>query len=157
MCIRDSPSTGTGLIKKVTIDKYTDYENTKTASRQLRYVAEPRALKDYNDDATTTLVADITATKTQFAVADATALVINSYIDIGEELMYIVSKDGNNLTVRRGQDGTTKKSHIQQSAVNVVNSADDAALELGDDFGFSEQRFDFNDGRVWSPTKGTDV
>ena len=71
--------------------------------------------------------------------------------------MYIVSKDGNNLTVRRGQDGTTKKSHIQQSAVNVVNSADDAALELGDDFGFSEQRFDFNDGRVWSPTKGTDV
>ena len=153
----DVPSSGTGLIKKVTIDKYTDYENTKTASRQLRYVAEPRALKDYNDDATTTLVADITATKTQFAVADATALVINSYIDINEELMYIVSKDGNNLTVRRGQDGTTKKSHIQQSAVNVVNSADDAALELGDDFGFSEQRFDFNDGRVWSPTKGTDV
>ena len=146
-----------GIIKKVQVDYATDTANRTAASRQLRYVAEPRALKDYNDDATTTLVSEITATKTQFAVADATALVINSYIDIGEELMYIVSKDGNNLTVRRGQDGTTKKSHIQQSAVNVVNSADDAAVELGDDFGVSEQRYDYSDGRVWSPTKGTDV
>ena len=151
------PESGSGLIKKVVIDKYTDYENTKTASRQLRYVAEPRALQDYNNDATTTLVADITSTKTQFAVADATALLVNSYIDIDEELMYIVKIDGNTLTVRRGQDGTGKTSHVQATAVHVVNAADNAAVELGDDFGFSEIRYDYGDGKVWSPTKGTDV
>ena len=153
------PTSSEGLIKKVTVDKYTDYENTKvsTASRQLRYVAEPRALKDYNADATTTLTVDITATKTQFNVADATALVENSYIDIDEELIYIKSISGTTLTVTRGVDGTAKAAHVQASPVHVVNAADNAAVELGDDFGFSEQRFDFADGRVWSPTKGDDV
>ena len=151
------PSAGTGLIKKVQIDKYTDTANTKTASRELRYVAEPRALQDYNNDATTTLAEDITATKTQFNVADANNLSVDGYIDIGEELMMIKSITGNTLVVKRGSDGTTKASHINGDAVSIVNAADDALVELGDDFGFSEQRFDFNDGRVWSPTKGADV
>jgi len=151
------PSAGTGLIKKVQIDKYTDTANTKTASRELRYVAEPRALQDYNNDATTSLAEDITATKTQFNVADANNLSVNGYIDIGEELMMIKSITGNTLVVKRGSDGTTKASHINGDAVSIVNAADDALVELGDDFGFSEQRFDFNDGRVWSPTKGADV
>ena len=151
------PSAGTGLIKKVQIDKYTDTSNTKTASRELRYVAEPRALQDYNNDATTTLAEDITATKTQFNVADANNLSVDGYIDIGEELMMIKSITGNTLVVKRGSDGTTKASHINGDAVNIVNAADDALVELGDDFGFSEQRYDYSDGRVWSPTKGADV
>ncbi len=151
------PSAGTGLIKKVQIDKYTDTANTKTASRELRYVAEPRALQDYNNDATTTLAEDITATKTQFNVADANNLSVDGYIDIGEELMMIKSITGNTLVVKRGSDGTTKASHINGDAVNIVNAADDALVELGDDFGFSEQRYDYSDGRVWSPTKGADV
>ncbi len=152
------PSAGTGLIKKVQVDKYTDTSNTKTASRELRYVAEPRALKDYNSDATTNLAEDITATKTQFNVANAGGLSVNGYIDIGEELMMIKTISGNTLTVKRGSDGTTKSSHINGDAVNIVNTADDVLVELGDDFGFSEQRFDYGgDGRVWSPTKGTDV
>ena len=151
------PSAGTGLIKRVQIDKYTDTANTKTASRELRYVAEPRALQDYNNDATTSLAEDITATKTQFNVADANNLSVNGYIDIGEELMMIKSITGNTLVVKRGSDGTTKESHINGDVVNVVNTADDVLVELGDDFGFSEQRYDFSDGRVWSPTKGADV
>ena len=151
------PSAGTGLIKKVQIDKYTDTSNTKTASRELRYVAEPRALQDYNNDATTTLAEDITATKTQFNVADANNLSVNGYIDIGEELMMIKTISGNTLTVKRGSDGTTKASHINGDAISIVNAADDALVELGDDFGFSEQRYDYSDGRVWSPTKGADV
>ena len=151
------PSAGTGLIKKVQVDKYTDTANTKTASRELRYIAEPRALKDYNSDATTNLAEDITATKTQFSVANAGGLSVNGYIDIGEELMMIKTISGNTLTVKRGSDGTTKSSHINGDAVNIVNTADDVLVELGDDFGFSEQRFDYGDGRVWSPTKGADV
>ena len=118
------PSAGTGLIKKVQIDKYTDTANTKTASRELRYVAEPRALQDYNNDATTSLAEDITATKTQFNVADANNLSVNGYIDIGEELMMIKSITGNTLVVKRGSDGTTKASHINGDVVNVVNTAD---------------------------------
>ena len=151
------PSAGTGLIKKVQIDKYTDTANTKTASRELRYVAEPRALQDYNNDATTNLTEDITSTKTQFNVADANNLSVNGYIDIGNELMMIKSITGNTLVVKRGSDGTTKESHINGDVVNIVNTADDVLVELGDDFGFSEQRYDFSDGRVWSPTKGADV
>ena len=151
------PSSGTGLIKKVTVDKYTDTDNIKTASRQLRYVAEPRALKDYTDDATTVLAKDISATKTVFDVGDATPLVVGSYIDINEELMYIKEINGNTLTVRRGSDGTMKKAHINGDVVNVVNAADDAELQLGDDFGFSEYRYDYSDGKTFSPTKGTDV
>ena len=151
------PETGTGLIKKVQVDKYTDTANTKTASRELRYVAEPRALKDYNNDTTTTLAEDITATKTQFSVANAGSLSVDGYIDIGNELMYIKTISGNTLTVRRGEDGTSKASHINGDAVNIVNSTDDALVELGDDFGFTEQRYDYADGKVWSPTKGDDV
>ena len=151
------PTSSEGLIKKVQVDYQTDTANTKTASRQLRYVAEPRALKDYNDDATTTLVSEITATKTQFDVADATALVADSYIDIDNELIYIKSISGNTLSVTRGSDDTTKAAHLQNAAVNVVNTVDDSMVELGDDFGFSEQRFDYSDGRVYSPTKGVDV
>ena len=85
-------------------------------------------------------------------------MVVDSYIDIDNELMYIDKIDGNKLTVKRGMDGTPKNAHITGSAVNVVNAADDALVELGDDFGFSEQRYDYGgDGRVWSPTKGADV
>ena len=41
--------------------------------------------------------------------------------------------------------------------VFAVNAADDALVEVGDDFGFSEQRFDLPDFRTYSPTKGVDV
>ena len=151
------PTSSDGLIKKVIVDRYGSTSNTKTASRELRYVAEPRALKDYNNDATTTIITDISATKMTFDVADATALVEDGYIDIDNELMYIDKINGNTITVKRGVDGTPKNAHITGSAVNAVNAIDDSMVELGDDFGFSEQRFDFADGRVWSPTKGTDV
>ena len=146
-----------GIIKKVQVDYATDTANRTAASRQLRYVAEPRALKDYNNDTTTTLAEDITATKTQFSVANAGSLSVDGYIDIGNELMYIKTISGNTLTVRRGEDGTSKASHINGDAINIVNSTDDALVQLGDDFGFTEQRYDYADGRVWSPTKGDDV
>ncbi len=153
----DVPNSGTGLIKRVQVDQHTQTHNMKTAPREMRYVAVPRATKDYNNDATTTLVADISATKTTFDVADATALVEESYIDIGTETIFIKSISNNTLTVKRGEDGTTKAAHINGDAVNVINAADDAAIELGDDFGFSEYRYNYGDSKVWSPTKGTDV
>ena len=139
------PTSSEGLIKKVTVDKYTDYENTKvsTASRQLRYVAEPRALKDYDDSIVTNLAEDITATQTVIAVNDVTNITASSgstsvYLDIDGEEVYVKSKDAdsNKITVKRGQDKTAKKAHIRGTDVKSITSADNAYIEEGDDFGF---------------------
>ena len=75
-----------GLIRKVQVDYHTT-TNTKTAKRELRYVATPRALKDYNDDNATTLAQDIDAEQTQFLVTNASSLVVDGYIYIGKELL----------------------------------------------------------------------
>ena len=50
-----------------------------------------------------------------------------------------------------------KMIHTNNDPINAVNDADDALIEIGDDFGFTEYRYDFDDGRVFSPTKGTDL
>ena len=147
---------GTGLIKKVQVDYATD-TNTRVATRSKRYVATPRALKDYNDDGVTRLAEDITKTQKKFLVQNTASLVLDTYIAIGDELMFIKEIDGNNITVRRGEDGTTIDTHINGDVIDAVNAQDDALVEVGDDFGFSEQRFDLPDFRSYSPTKGVDV
>ena len=144
------------LIKQVQVDYYTD-TNRVNASRQLRYVAEPRALKDYNNDEITVVAEDISEDITEFNVSDATGLVVNSYIQIDNESMFIREINGNNLLVNRGQDKTDIATHTSGTAVNVINDADDELIDLDDDFGFSESRYDFGDGKVYSTTKGTDV
>jgi len=144
------------LIKQVQVDHYTD-TNRVSASRQLRYVVEPRAIQDYDNDATTQLSEDITSETTQFDVVDATPLLEKSYIAIGEESIYIRKISGNTLTVNRAQDRTIAGQYISGTAVNVVNSNDDALIDLDDDFGFSEYRYDYGDGKVYSTTKGTDI
>ena len=144
------------LIKQVQVDYYTD-TNKVNASRQLRYVAEPRALKDYNNDEITVVAEDISEDISEFNVSDATGLIVNSYIQIDDESMYIRKITGNTLLVNRGQDKTTITIHTSGTAINVINDADDELIDLDDDFGFSESRYDFGDGKVYSTTKGTDV
>lgn len=144
------------LIKKVQVDYHTN-TNRVNSSRQLRYVVEPRAIKDYDGDATTTISSAITREVTKISVSDATPLIPESYIQIGSESMYITKITGNNLNVKRGQDGTTITTHESGSVVNVINAADDQLIDLDDDFGFSETRYDFTDGKIYSTTKGTDV
>ena len=90
-------------------------------------------------------------------VQNTASLVVDTYIAIGDELMFIKEIDGNNITVRRGEDGTTIDTHINGDVIDAVNAQDDALVEVGDDFGFSEQRFDLPDFRTFSPTKGVDV
>ena len=147
---------GSGLIKKVQVD-YNASTNTKTAQRFKRYVATPRALKDYNDDGVTRLAEDITKTQKNFLVQNTASLVVDTYIAIGDELMFIKEIENNHITVKRGEDGTTIDTHINGDAIDAVNAADDALVEVGDDFGFSEQRFDLPDFRSYSPSKGVDV
>ena len=145
-----------GLIKKVQVD-YNTNTNIKTPKRELRYVATPRALKDYNDDNVTTLAENINAEVTQFQVTNASSLVVDGYIYIGKELIQIREISGETLLVHRGVDGTLADSHLQGVSIDAVTQDDSDLIEVGDDFGFSEERFDFGDGRIYSPSKGTDI
>ena len=145
-----------GLIKKVQVDYHTT-TNIKTPKRELRYVATPRALKDYNDDNVTTLAENINSEVTQFQVTNASSLVVDGYIYIDKELIQIREINGETLLVYRGVDGTLPDSHIQGVSIDAVTQDDSDLIEVGDDFGFSEERFDFGDGRTYSPSKGTDV
>jgi hypothetical protein len=144
------------LIKKVQVDYYST-TNRVNASRELRYTATPRAIKDYNNDETTTLTQNIPKNITQFDVSDATLLVVNSYIQINEENMYITNIDNNTLTVVRGKDSTEPSEHQEGDIINVINSADDEIIPFGDDFDFNEEHFNFGDGKIYSPRKGEDV
>jgi hypothetical protein len=145
-----------GLIKKVQVDYYTNTD-TKNASRQLRYTATPRAIKDYNNDNTTTLSQNIDDKVTVFNVSSAVSLVEGSYIMIGNEEMYIKNISDNILTVLRGQDGTSIESHNEGDSIDAITVEDNELVEMDDDFGFSESRFDFGDGKIYSTTKGIDV
>jgi len=144
------------LIKQVQVDYYTN-TNRVNASRQLRYVAEARALQDYNNDETTQITEDISEDITEFEVVDGSVLLEKTYIMIGSESMFIRKISGNTLTVNRGQDNTPITTHAAGTALNVINNADDELIDLDDDFGFSESRYDYGDGKVYSTTKGTDV
>ena len=144
------------LIKQVQVDYYTD-TNRVNASRQLRYVAEPRALKDYNNDEITQITENVSTEVTEFSVVDGSVLTEKSYIMIGEESMFIRKITGNTLSVSRGQDNTPVLPHTSGTAINVINDADDELIDLDDDFGFSESRYDFGDGKVYSTTKGIDI
>ena len=139
------------------MDYHTNTTNIRNSSRQLRYTVEPRALKDYNKDATTVLVEDINDVVTVFDVSDATPLETNTYIMINEESMFVKNIDGNTITVSRGKDNTIKTSHSEGDNINLINSQDDEMINYGDDFGFDEDYFDFNDGKIYSPRKGIDL
>ena len=144
-----------GLIKKVQVDYHTS--TSRRASRELRYVATPRAIKDYNNDNATVLAEDINAEQTQFQVQNASSLVVDGYIYIGKELMRIKEISNETLLVSRGEDGTLADEHINGTSIDAVTQDDSDLIEVGDDFGFSEERFDFGDGRSYSPSKGIDV
>lgn len=144
------------IIKKVQVDYYTNTKR-KNASRELRYVATPKALKDYNSDGATQLSEDIAANVTEFSVEFGTQLISKTYIQIGEEVMFIREIAGNVIKVNRGENGTIATTHEALDYVNAINAADDELIDLDDDFGFNESTFNFNDGKIYSTTKQTDV
>lgn len=150
------PDSTEGLIKKVQVDYYSN-TFTKNASRQLRYIAEPRAIKDYNNDQTNTLSQNIDDKITEFIVSDTSLLSKNDYIVIEDEAMMITSITGDEIKVIRGQDNTIIKPHEFGSNIHIINDADDALIEQDDDFGFTEYRYDYGDGKTYSPTKGIDT
>ena len=133
------------LIKRVDVDYYTN-TNIKTAKRVQRYTATPKALQDYNDDNATVVDGAISTEVTKIKVSASTDLTVGGRIIIGGEIMYVEKISGQNVNVIRGYDNTAIAEHEHGATVNVLNAADDALIEFGDDFGFNETSSFFTDG-----------
>jgi len=134
-----STSATSDIIKKATVN-YMAGDSTGR-NRDVTYSVVPTAVKNYTGDATTTLAADLTKTKTTIEVADGTGFTADTHIDINGENLYIKSISGNTLTVRRGQEGTTAITHVIGTPIYIIDAADNALIEDGDDFGFSGTYF----------------
>jgi hypothetical protein len=133
------PTTSTGLIKKATIDYST------------------RKGKDYTNDGTTYLAEHVTEQETLITVGDASNLSVGDRIYVDTETIKISEIDGNNLVVKRAQDGTSAAEHGDGATVDLIDAADNALIDIGDDFGFNETTSFFQDMKVYSPSQNADV
>ena len=143
-----------GLIKKVIVDTYGSTE-VKTAQRNYRYTATPRAVKDYDDDNTTVLNGAINTEVGKITVSDASELTVGTRIRIDGENMYIKQIESNDLYVVRGYDETPIQSHEHAASVDVLNALDDALIEPEDDFGFNETTTFYDIGGEFVPEQST--
>ena len=132
------------IIKKSTVN----YRGGKSlpGQRDVTYSVAPRAVKNYTGDVTTNLASDILLSDIVIPVEDASNISASTnttrvFITIGEEEMKVIKKDGNNLTVERGRDGTTPASHLRGDAIGLITDADDILIPEGDDFGFDGSTF----------------
>ena len=141
------------IIKKATIDTMTGMETPK---REMRYTVTPRATKDYNNDIVTTLAEDISPDEKYINVDNASSITAKTYIYINKEEMYVTAINGNKLTVTRAQDNTTAENHVRGSGVKLITEADNALIEIGDDFGFNETVSFFQDFKEFSPSQNSD-
>jgi len=132
------------IIKKSTVN----YRGGKAlpGQRDVTYSVAPRAVKNYTGDIVTNLSNDILISDTIIDVDSASSINASTnttrvYITIGEEEMKVIKKDGNNLTVERGRDGTTPASHLRGDGIGLITDADDILIPEGDDFGFDGSTF----------------
>ena len=149
------PSASGGLIKKATIDYST--RKGKDFRREVRYSVTPKAVKDYTNDGTTYLAENLDDKETLVTVGSASALSVNAHIYVGTENMKIKEIDGNNLVVLRGQEGTSAAEHVDGATVDLITTADDALIDIGDDFGFNETTSFYQDFKQYSPSQNKDV
>ncbi len=127
------------IIRKATINYISG--DSKSVQRDVRYSATPRAIKSYTGTVLTNLAADVGVSDVEIKVNDASGITANSstlsYLNIGDEEIFVKSKNGNDLIVERGRDGTTIGSHLTGAEVKSITNADDVLIPEGDDFGFS--------------------
>jgi hypothetical protein len=124
------------VIKKASIG-YIAGDLTTTPTREIVYSVEPRAIQNYTGTIITNLTNDISITDTLITVNNASAISINTYLDLEGEEVYVTAKSGNVLTVDRGRDNTTITNHLAGAQIKSITSADDLLIESGDDFGFN--------------------
>jgi hypothetical protein len=124
------------IIKKATIG-YITGGTTDSPTREIVYSTEPRAIKNYTGIIVTNLSKDITTEDTLIIVNSVGSIVVNTYLDIEGEEIFVKRISGNVLTVERGKDGTSITSHLSGAEVKSITTADNVLIEEGDDFGFS--------------------
>ena len=132
--VGDTSKASRDLIKKVRVGYVQDDSSTPT--RDLTYTVIPRATKSYTDNVVTNLAEDVGTSTNILQVNDSSGISENTYITIDSESIYVDRKEGNTLFTKRGQDNTITGSHVRGAAVNLITDADDALIEMGDDFGF---------------------
>jgi hypothetical protein len=71
--------------------------------------------------------------------------------------MRIEEIDGTNVIVSRGQYGSSIQEHYAGDKVDRITIADDALIDIDDDFGFNETRTFFQDFKSFSSSQGSDV
>ncbi len=146
-----------GLIKKVQVDYHSNIDR-ETARRELRYTATPKALKDYDSDATATLIDPISKGKTRLNVSSTSSLKVGDRIIIDSEIMKIKTvPDAVTIVVHRAYDGSSSVAHLENTVINLLNSADDVLVEPDDDFGFNGVVEDYTDSRTYSEPQQSDI
>ena len=89
--------------------------------------------KSFIDSATTSTInegATFTAADVTLTLTDATGFLEGSYIRIGNEIMSVTTVAGNDLTIVRGQYGTSAVDHNDGSAVTQMTDAGDYYLNF---------------------------
>ena len=123
------------IIKKATIG-YITGGTTDSPTREVVYSTEPRAIKNYTGIVLTNLSKDITQEDTLITVDNVGSIVVNTYLDIEGEEVFVRKISGNILTVERGRDGVPITSHLSGAEIKSITTADNLLIEEGDDFGF---------------------
>ena len=115
-------------------------------------------MKDYDGDASSTLLEDLNVSEQVLNVNDTSLISVGSRIIIDSEIMYVKSLTSTTLTVYRGYSRTIAAEHYNGATINVLSTADDAQIIPGDDFGFGEETLFFSDGGgTFSPTRKIDI
>ena len=137
MLSEDATATGTEVITIDTggIDVNT---NTLTVTRSVYgTTASPipggQYAKSFIDSATTSTInegATYTAADVTLTLTDATGFLEGSFIRIGNEILSVTTVAGNDLTVVRGQYGTSAVDHNDGSAVVQMTDAGDYYLNF---------------------------
>ena len=128
------------IIKKATVG-YITGGAADSPIREVVYSVEPRAIKNYTGTIVTNLSKDITTEDTLIAVNSVGSIVVNTYLDIEGEEVFVKRISGNVITVERGRDGTSITSHLSGAEVKSITTADNVLIEEGDDFGFNGSSF----------------
>ena len=137
MLSEDATATGTEVI---TIDTggIDVNNNTLTVTRSVYgTTASPipggQYAKSFIDSATTSTInegATFTAADVTLTLTDATGFLEGSFIRIGNEILSVTTVAGNDLTVVRGQYGTSAVDHNDGSAVTQMTDAGDYYLNF---------------------------
>ena len=135
MLTDDSGAAGTEVVQ-INASGIDTATNTLTITRGVygttaSAIPAGRFVKSFIDSATTTTInegATFAAADVTLTVTDATGFLEGSFIRIGNELLSISAVAGNDLTVVRGQYGTSAVDHTDGTAITQLTDSGDYYL-----------------------------